>query len=849
MAVLIDKNKLEEVNVPDEMVNDALLSGNFSFRKGETVNFVSPEGKTFNLPTEEALKAIKMFDYKYETSDQKNKRQLEKEYGGQNAQTALEALGSGLSFGAYDHFMKGFDPEYAERMQKRKEVNPFASAGGNIVSVVAPAMLSGGSSLLAKGAAKTAPGLISKVGLSTETAVSQLLKNAPSKGAVGFLAKKAPMTARALVEGGLIGAGQGVAEAANLDPDETAASVIAERTLDGVLGAGLGVGGLIGAELGAKAAVAAANPFIKASKAVLTPIVKNMTGGPVAGKTASEVLEGFADRKAVKAFGLKKKLADELDRMKISQEDLGKFINEEGLIQSGRTSIDDIANYTTEKLDDIRGQQENLYEAANSKINELFNKGIDDIAPVRADIFKNIESKYFEPMRNSDSLFEREAVERLEKQFAILKSSKDGSLGSDKVTLKKLWDTRKLVDEWAGYRKRDPGSAIGKEVVDVARKIRTDLNDEIFSVFDKLNKKAPEIKELGDIKEINSRMQKLIFLEKAAKDAIASNATNRNFSLTDHLFAIAGGAATGNVLWGLAIGAANNFVRKNGSAIISTAARKLAKNAMLENMNVRFNDTIKKSVSSFMKKVPATRNLGQAARQAIPVAYVQSKSIDDRFNKAVQNISQYNDESIAAAMANQESTQSEGDTSLWETNPLLMQKLTEKMMKDVKMIKAAVPKNPYVGDVFKEGKWKPTKEEMRTFLSVYDGVANPKKVIAEIAKGKIDYTAFKAMKESNPIYLQKIQQAIINEVGAMKDPTKIPYEKRLFLSFVSGAPLDKNMDGLMIAKLQQTYQQTGQNVPVGAEPQRVRPTSAKVRKSNLQNSTTQSQGLSKQLML
>jgi hypothetical protein len=230
-----------------------------------------------------------------------------------------------LTFGLSD--LLASDIGRGEDLAKLREQNPTASIVGEVAGAVAPAVLSGGESLLAQGGRLAGSGVraASAAGRAVEGAAARSLAGLAEKGLAGrAVATGLAKAAGGAAEGAIFGAGQAVTESALEDHELTAEQVLqsvgAGALLGGVVGGGIGAGGEL-ASAGAKAVKGAAQTastkvreiFTRASKgetaaqreaAQFAQMASTLTGAP------QQEIEFFAklavnpDREARKALDL-----------------------------------------------------------------------------------------------------------------------------------------------------------------------------------------------------------------------------------------------------------------------------------------------------------------------------------------------------------------------------------------------------------------------------------------------------------------------------------------------------------------------------------------------------------------
>jgi hypothetical protein len=155
--------------------------------------------------------------------EREREERLDEAYSGVGYGAAALGLGAarGLTLGASDILARdlGAEGEVAAIQEER----PGLSLAGEVAGAVAPALLSGGSSLVARGLAATPAGLAVRAGRAASS----------SPGLAGA-------AVRGAVEGGIFGAGIGVSEIALSEDPVTLEKAAASLSSNALLGAGLG---------------------------------------------------------------------------------------------------------------------------------------------------------------------------------------------------------------------------------------------------------------------------------------------------------------------------------------------------------------------------------------------------------------------------------------------------------------------------------------------------------------------------------------------------------------------------------------------------------------------------------
>lgn len=236
-----DLQNKAEVDIPDGELASAISSGNFALPKDAKLEVLSPEGTRGTIDAMDAPDAFNK-GFKHVSQDQVKDEALQKEYG-EGTANELKALGlgtaRGLTFGISDQILEKTGAVSEEALRELENRNPASSMGGEIIGTVAPVLASAGTSLIAKGAAKTLPALAASLSEKAgEAAVKGFAKNATSK----IVQNAVKMGVGSAVEGALYGTGQMISEEALGNSDFNAESVLANVGLNTLLGGGIGAG-------------------------------------------------------------------------------------------------------------------------------------------------------------------------------------------------------------------------------------------------------------------------------------------------------------------------------------------------------------------------------------------------------------------------------------------------------------------------------------------------------------------------------------------------------------------------------------------------------------------------------
>lgn len=162
-------------------------------------------------------------------------------FGGVKA--AAAGVGRGLSFGLSDLALTQTGLVEPETLKSLKEAYPTTSTLSEIGGVVGPALLSGGTSLLAGGARIAGTGVraVSAIGEKVAAATAKkLVQEAGKSTAKKVLGKAIAAGLGSAVEGGFYGAGQFISDSALGDPNVNAEKFFSQVGMSALLGGAFG---------------------------------------------------------------------------------------------------------------------------------------------------------------------------------------------------------------------------------------------------------------------------------------------------------------------------------------------------------------------------------------------------------------------------------------------------------------------------------------------------------------------------------------------------------------------------------------------------------------------------------
>lgn len=219
-------------------------------------------GRRFSIDPSEVDAAVETGEFRLETAEETKAKELEAKFGDSEGTAAAAGAARGLTFGLSDQLLTKTGMVEPETLRGLREVNPTASTFGEVGGSILGLAVPGG--LVAKGA----------------------LVGGRAVFGAGAAARVAAGTAQGLFEGGLLGAGHAVSEAALGDTELRGEQVLASVAQGALLGGGVGLGvGLVGA--GIRAAGKKLNPFAAGKEAEAAEKARAMAEAAHAKKEAS----------------------------------------------------------------------------------------------------------------------------------------------------------------------------------------------------------------------------------------------------------------------------------------------------------------------------------------------------------------------------------------------------------------------------------------------------------------------------------------------------------------------------------------------------------------------------------
>ena len=500
MATLYNAQTRKPESLPEDQIEQALLSGTHGYSVNDKVNVRKKDGSTVSLPGSELNDALASGEYSIELPRQTAVREYVDENKGIGGQlkTAVMQFADEALMGIPEQIadVKGDPLETAKRQALKKE-NAFANAVGGIGGF--------GASMLYGGPVGKAATLATRAG--EKVVANRLIAKGAEAGANSAareIAKKiAKSSIQMGVEGATFAAPTAITEAALGDPELAAETLL----INGLAGSVLGAGGKAAKEI-----------FGLIPKAVVTE------------STERGLLDQFKSERAAKALGFTK---GQIKKLKGGQDEA---------IQIG----DDVLNMRTAEGKKIIGATDSPETIAKKIANELDRTG-EEVSSIYQKV-DDSGQKAFNPIKVNERIvaelgdFYRSP---LNKDVASTFDNLLETVGwtEQGITLKRAKEILDQVDNIAYPKGKPPLNPTDKQVLaaDARRIIREELN-----LASELGAKA-----IGDetallrLTKGNKKISTLIKAQGALDDRISSEAGNKLFGLTDTITGVGAAGAAG----------------------------------------------------------------------------------------------------------------------------------------------------------------------------------------------------------------------------------------------------------------------------------------------------------------
>ncbi|HMI90002.1 MAG TPA: hypothetical protein VK509_01505, partial [Polyangiales bacterium] len=819
---------LEQAAPPDlapELVGDAILAGQLAAPPPDLDVPVIVGDGSVQLVRAGDLGAAMDQGWTVATGQQVQEFRAQQKYesGTAQAQAALEAGARGITLGLSDAGLSALGVNMDD-VGQRQARNPTLSLGAEVVGAALPVLLSGGGAAPASGA--SVGGTLARGAAAGIRAAGVLPRAVEAAGAIagrgargllgeGIVARAAGLGAQGAVEGGLYGIGQAVSESAIQD-----APLTAERVL-GHVGMGALFGGAGGTVLGVVAA---------AGERALAPLFKKVL--------TVENVERFVDEHGLRqwAQGRGKSLFKKLrkDFGDDAASSIGRTVKDEGLdhLMSEGATWQEMHAATQQKL-----------KNAGKRIGETMQE-IDAVAPgkasdasariadrARKELIGTLErsgvasdktlakkiTREFEWLWPAEKKAAGRAATDAEKRLAALERSADpadlamaehlrtrvadraGAAREGFVpSFERLHQLRARIDDVAYPR----GGADASPYQKALQNLRGIVEDELTTAADAAATAAgPNL--ASSYTAAKQRYRGLKWLNDAAENNAASDLANRQFSLTDTIVGSSIGGSTlmatlgGDVgalgstviatIAGAAAGLVNKQLRETGQRLVAKTGEKVL--ALMKASERMAKDTDDAVAKFFAKPAAASRVAGVAT----------SEGLHEKYDTRRKQFEAYQLSPLAAMST------ALGDTD--QTAPAVAREVRATAARATEYLNSKMPaRKTRDSDLYAHLDDRPrvADSQMAKFVRAYDAVSNPRAVLDDVAKGRLTRDGADALRVVYPQMHQQLVEQVQLHV-AQSGRERLPYQKLVQLSILTGTPMHPSLEPRFIAACQSVH--------------------------------------------
>jgi hypothetical protein len=648
-------------------------------------------------------------------------------------------------------------------MGDRAEANPLTNAAGQVSGIVLPALATGGTSGLARGAALTPSGIVSQGASRAAAVVGRKVAAETGWKAAGTIAN---MAVQGAVEGGAYAAvtqGNEVDKAISSgDWDGVAEKVMAATGEGAMFGAGLSV-----------AAGTAGQAVAKGAGKIKQGAVKLINEAD---------LGNFAARRAYKQAlgGRNLKALRQADKYLGGPEAVGRTLMREGVVTPSST-VEEIAE-SAGRLADERG----------ALIGNLVGQFDEAGAASRKELLARVERDVLAPLRKTPTgrAVAEGVAGKVGAELDDLATAAD-----DTLSLRELWERRVAMDKALGKWQTNTADVSVEGVRDVIRAFR--------GYFDEMAEKAakaagkPQLKQAYDL--ARQEYGHLRHAEDAAKAAIQRDTSNRFFSLTDYMTGLTATAAQGEIspetiAYGFLTAAANKYARKQLSGLAATAIDKVGQRSASK--LIRSVDVMAQSADDFAgAATKAQERLNTAAGLKGLLTGVGTK-LKEAIPQAVtyQGVNKF----LADLDPNSEASQElyARLEAIGMESPELADYIAAKHDAAREFILAKAGPEPL--DMF----GRPTDRDpqaKRALARYATAIQDPVGALERIGEGKGTDEDREALQAVFPRTYQEFIEKALEQMG-----DDVPYKKRIIASHALGIPTDSTMDPGYVAFVQRS---------------------------------------------
>ena len=720
--------------------------------------------------------------------------QDEVEFGNRPIQTFLESAANTASFGVTDKAVSLLGEEFQKGLRERRERHRGATGLGVGLGIIGPALLSGGSSLVAKGATGAGAGMVAAAKLGnyatklTTAGMKKLVKDSGSKTfAKEVLRKGIAKGAGSAVEGSLYGVGHLISEEALGRAEFNAENLMAYG------GQGALFGGLAGGLFGVTPTI------YKHGKEIVVPSIK---GGKIV---------GFAEKK-VKNFK-DYFLNPEYAAMKLSGASHKKITETITKNPELAANLPNVLKNIMKKDVMSLASNNKLFKAANDYLKETCKK-IDHT--LRSVSYKAPLETF--PTKSSMSFAVQNRLEKLKSKLNLVDDAGKPRPGTGIADDIKLID--KEIKEWSKNNLDDTfydASALNKEKQvyqqranyerrgdvplreKVAREVSSTFRDEVLDFASKTDSAL-----YGKLKqEFLDFGTATTFLENFGSKI--NQQSSQAWDVSKDLFTAAIAGSMFDLLGPVGAGLALKTFAK------SDLKQKMIVLTQIEKASVKVPDFISQSVKSYMKKGKKLKGVAVPSTVKLLIDSPLSKAPDKPLTKPKDD-----SEALKNMTTNLDRLKSDPQAlygSISNRTFSLMAPKTfgassQVFQRAVEFLSSKVPRHSMPVNPFSKRTYQPSEQEMYKFKKYLEAVQNPLVVMEHLKKGQISREGVEAISFVYPELYVEMQGNVFKQLDKK---VEVEYPQRLQLGILMGIPTDRALESSSILDFQKHYKEAQQS--------------------------------------
>jgi len=724
----------------------------------------------------------KSFGPDYEVALQEELK-LRDEYGDNTAalRNFAERTASSASLGLSDYaLVKAFGPEMAEALKHRKRLNKKTTFGGEVLGVVAPLLLTGGSSAVAQAAKIGGAGIVAsaKAGLALENITAQGMKKLlgdrlKKKAVASVITKGVAKGAGSALETSLYTTGRLISEDALGEKEFNAENFLAaakEGALwGGITGFGFGV----------------APSLIRGGVDIVVPRIKNNRVVGFASRKIDDFKEGYFNnnRNAAKMMGLDDVKIDDLANYKPEVFEnmsplIKKTAKEEGLgIMSSKLTLKRAIETTkTKSLKNIGNTLKAIDEVDDASM----------IMPTKSsvalrqeqmldDLLKNQVDDFGEPLvlREKDYELITEIQKKLSKKFGDDAVYTAKGIYSDKVKYdsninfdKGKWTLRDEINKRMGDAVREEVYQMAKNAGPLGKRLRQEMLDYATAA--------------------------------TALKGLKKQAVKKDWGFFRDLF---WGGLGGSVIDMAGLGMTGAAIKAFGKSDLYNRFRVLSG---VESANLTLNKEIMKSAKGFLGKVGWSKAVTPVSAKVLldsPLAMDGDRKPKNT-QAAFNNISKKLNDLKADPRKVNDITQNE---PIRVAAPNTYSGMKSVVGRALVFLDSKLPQLMNVNPLLRK-KYKPSSQDLYKFKKYLQAIQDPMAVLKQFGKGNISRESVEAIRFVYPDIYARIRTEVMKDVYA--NPESVDYKQRLLLGILMDAPTDLALMPDSIRSLQQFYSES-----------------------------------------